>query len=106
METVTIKQVFRDPVDGKFGPGTRTTIKTEEYPEVRMSSFAKGLEGWNVGDKVMIEITKNGQYTNFKPGDGKTNLEARVDRIEKQLGIGAPEEKVIDAGQQDEFNDF
>lgn len=106
-EQVTIREIYRDPVTTKFGPGTRTTIKVEQYPDVRMSSFSKGTESWQAGDKVMIEITKNGEYTNFKPADAKTNLEARVARIEKHLGLdGAAQAADVVPETQEEFNDF
>lgn len=102
-EQVTLRQVFHDSVETKYGPGVRTTIKTAEYPDVRMSSFAKGLDSWHEGDKVMIEITKNGDYTNFKPADSKTNLEARVEKLEKKV-FG--EDKEIVPESQNDFDDF
>ena len=109
-ESVTLKAVYRDPVKTRFGEGVRISIYTMEHPDVKMSSFAKGLEGWNAGDKVMIDIIKNGEYTNFKPADSKTGLEARVDRIEKHLGLGQHSTKVatpdVVPEQQGEFNDF
>ena len=102
-ESVTIKNIFRDDVVTKFGPSIRTTIKVAEYPDVRMSSFSKGLDAWKEGDKVMVDITKNGDYMNFKPGDSKTNLEARVEKLEKKV-FGEDKEIVPEA--QNDFDDF
>ena len=111
-ETVTIRKVFRDPVDGKFGPGVKTTIFVAEHPDVRMSSFAKGLDSWQEGDKVVVEITKKGEFTNFKPmGNttvaqaGNSALEARVSKLEQTV-FGATETNKEPEVQQDEFNDF
>lgn len=109
MERVTLKAVYRDDVVTKFGPGVRTKIVTKEYPDVKMSSFSKGLEVWKEGDVVEITITRNGEYTNFKPGEGvsrgfgrDSNLEGRVAKIEQHLW---PKEEVVEADQQD-FDDF
>ncbi len=108
-EQVTIKRVFRDPVNTKFGPGMRTSIYTSEYPEVRMSTFAKGIEGWKEGDKVSVDITRNGDYTNFKPvatGKEGSGLEARVAKIERHLGLDENGEATIQTDQTGDFDDF
>lgn len=114
-EQVTVKKVFRDQVNTKFGPGVKTSIFTAEYPDVRMSSFARGAESWKEGDVVSIEMTKNGEFTNFKPAGGSTRggsagdtsgLASRVTAIEQHLGLGEPKEEVINMDQQEDFNDF
>ena len=114
-ETVTLRKVFRDPVDGKFGPGIKTTIFVAEYPDVRMSSFAKGLDAWAEGDKVVVEITKKGEFTNFKPmGNttvgqaGNAALESRVSKLEQAVfgATAAHKEPEVQTEVQDEFNDF
>ena len=105
-EKITIRKIFRDPVNTKFGPGTRTSIFAVEYPDVRMSSFSKGAEGWKEGDEVMIEIKKNGEFTNYKVVDSNSKasvvdkkLEDRVTALERAVGItSAPTEPVIEAG--------
>ena len=105
-ESVTITKVFRDQKETKFGPRVQTTIYTQEYPDVRISSFSKGLEAWNIGDKVMVEITKNGNFTNFKPADSATSLEARVKKLEASV-FGAQETaKEPDVQTQEEFDEF
>ncbi len=106
-ETITVRKIFRDEIETKFGTKMRTSIYASEYPDVRMTSFDKGTSDWKEGDKVSVEIFKKGEYTNFKVADVKTNLEARVARIEKHLSLGA-EEATEEASQdaQDEFNDF
>lgn len=107
VDKITIKKIFRDQVNTKFGPGVRTSIFAVEYPDVRMSSFTRGTETWKEGDKVSVEIQKNGEYTNFKPvGTSSGGLEERVANIEKQLGISPASEKTIDVAQQGDFEDF
>ncbi len=98
-EQVTIKKVYRDLKKTKFGEKMMTSIYVLEYPEVRMSSFDKGLDSWKEGDKVLVTVTKNGEFTNFstKNTDSKTNLEARVLRLERQVFGEKPETaKVVD----------
>ncbi len=95
-EVVTIKRIYRDEKNGKFGPSTLTSIYTNEYPDTRMSSFQKGLDGLKEGDKLNIEIQKKGDFTNFKamgvggsapsvaaaPAFDATDILRRLDRLE------------------------
>jgi hypothetical protein len=90
-ETVTIKKIYRDQKQTKFGPKVMTSIYTQEHPDVRMSSFDKGLDNWKEGDKVVVTISKNGNFTNFTIKDTKTNLEARVEKLERAV-FGSKEE--------------
>ncbi len=92
MEFVTIKRIYRDQKQGKFGPSTMTSIYTNEYPETRMSSFDKGLDGIKEGDKVEIEIIQKGEYKNFKLAKGgqvakpvDNDLVRRVEKLEAAI---------------------
>jgi len=88
METVTIRSIFRDQVNTKRGPGTRVSIYTEEHPDVRMTSFdARTTKDWKGGDKVQIEIQKNGNFTNFRTSPGRpkqdnSDIERRLSKLE------------------------
>lgn len=109
VEKVTINKVFRDPVTTKFGPGVRTSILTSEYPGTKMSSFARGTEAWKEGDTVEVDITKNGEYTNFKPvgaQNGPPALEGRVTRLEEHVFGKKDSEAVIQTEAQNDFDDF
>lgn len=85
METVTIKKVYRDVKTTKYGDKTMTTIYVAEYPDVRMSSFDKGLDGLKEGDKLSVEITKNGEFTNFKTGTKTSDIESRLKKLEEAV---------------------
>lgn len=104
-EKVTLKQVYFNDVETKFGPAVKVVIVTKEYPGVRMSSFTKGLDAWKEGDEVMVDITKNGAYSNFKPagmsGGESTSIEPRVKKLEDSV-FGARTEPVA----QEDFDNF
>lgn len=113
---VTITRVYHDMVETKYGPKPKTSIYTEEQPEVKMSSFDKGATSLKSGDKVSITIEKNGQFTNFKVGAANTNwvtktggdtseLEKRIARLEEAVFQDKKEVKEEEIGV-DDFENF
>ena len=105
-ENVTVEKLFTDEFPSKFGKGmsTKTTIYTVEYPGVRMSAFAS--VDWKPGDTVAVEITKKGNFTNFKPVQAvargvevkPSQLEERVKRLEDAVF----KEGMAEAAESDE----
>ncbi len=104
-ENVTLRKIFRDEKETKFGKGIKTTIYTLEYPDERMSTWSKQTGGWKEGDKVSVEITRNGQFVNFKPAAMGSELEARVKRLEDKV-FGHEESASKETPKQEAGNDF
>lgn len=105
MEKVTIKKIYRDIKDTKFGKKTMTSIYVTEYPDVRMSSFDKGLETWKEGDTVDVTITKNGEYTNFtsktasRLGAVNSDIIKRIEKLEEAVFNSASGEDKSEVGE-------
>lgn len=117
MESVKITRVYHDKVETKYGTKDKTAIYTEQYPDVKMSSFDKAAANFKEGDTVDITVEKNGQFTNFKVGAGKggntspvsSDLEARVKKLE--VAVFGQEEATVEvetpkADTKDDFDDF
>ena len=110
MEKVTITKVFHDLVTTKYGPRGKTAIYTQEHPDVKMTTFDKGLDGLKIGDVLEITIEKNGQFTNFKVGAGRAtptatspDIEARLSKLEKAVFT---DKDIVSTDQSDDFGDF
>lgn len=105
MEKVKVNKVFRDQLVTKYGPRTKTSIYADGH-EGKMSTFDRNEI--KEGDEVEITIEKNGQFTNFKIGNGAkkpwsggasngSNLEGRVASLEQRVSaLEGGEDKVID----------
>lgn len=68
MQTVTISAVSRKQVNTKRGPSNQVGIKTIEYGDQWLSGWeSEENKNWVKGMQVMIEVSQNGQYMNYKP---------------------------------------
>ncbi len=84
--------VKNEPVQGKFGPQNKCTIRVNGS-EAWVSGFIKqGItDNWHAGDTVDIEIydtvskTNGNTYKNFKIRPQADVLEERMTAVEKRL---------------------
>lgn len=100
---VTIKGIYRDEKETKYGKKDQVALKVEENEVIDQDGtsiqvgdryirglFAPGQSGteeWENGDQVNIRIAQSGDFLNFKMADGdqptqKTPLVDRVKRLE------------------------
>lgn len=65
MEILTIKKINSQPFEGEYGLTNRVGIIAEEYGEKWLNGFIKDISKIKIGDKIFVEIKKNGEYLNF-----------------------------------------
>lgn len=109
METLKLTYVNRKQVETKYGIKPQLVIKADEYGDEYLSTFnVKGTEGWEPGVEVQVEVTKNGDFFNFKPvgvplstSKPSSDLEKRVEKLESAV-FGQEKEASVQP-QHDDF---
>lgn len=102
METVRLTRVFRKEKETRYGVKPQLSIQTEQHGDDWLSTFnVRGTDAWQDGDEVQIEVTRNGDFLNFKPvvshvGSSNPNLEARVEKLEKAVFPAKAKEEVAE----------
>jgi len=81
---VTITKTYKKKIKTKRGDAMSFSIKTKEHGDKWIGGFEDDTnKNWKIGDKVEIEITENGEYTNFKIPKKKLT-EDRIREIVKE----------------------
>lgn len=85
--SVKDKDANGNPLIGKNGkPYTKQSIRTAEYGNTLFGGFpSETSKYWKTGDKVLVILSKNGQYDNFRAATKTDLLEARIVELEKRV---------------------
>lgn len=90
MSKVTLTRVFRGPKETKFGTKDSVAFQCSEYGAKWISTFkvTPEMKNWKEGDVVEVNISERNGFMNFDTlPNPNAGLEARVEAIEKHLGI-------------------
>jgi len=115
----TITRIARFTQDSQGNPLTtkdgrnyeRVRIQVAEKPDIWISGFGNSqTKTWDVGSKVDIEITQNGEYWNFKTPNKSDQLagelasiKTRLAVIEGKLGIALPGKEDTETQMKEEI---
>jgi hypothetical protein len=100
--SITDTDQVGNPRKNKKGkPYSMVFLKTESDGDHSMYADhtfnAKDLETiktWKEGQEVEVELTKNGEYNNFKLPNKTSKLESRIEVLEK--AVGALKKAILD----------
>lgn len=87
MQKVTLTKIWRGKQNTRYGEKDKVSIKTQENGDQWISTFnTKGTDSWNEGDNVIVVISRNGDFLNFRVPDRVDYLRHEVEKVKKFVG--------------------
>lgn len=92
MKKYTLTRIYRTTVDKNHNPlrtkngqpYERVSIQTVEHPNAWISGFGSSeTNNWKEGDTVGLEVTKNGEYYNWKLPNKEDEISLKLNKIDE-----------------------